>query len=95
MRRASRTFRQTRETTVVSQAPRLSTLLVSARLALALAEHVARLADRPDPVPDAVLDEAARHYDEAGLAALLLEIALANVFNRVNVSIRQPAGVWG
>ena len=64
------------------------------RAALALAECVTRLADRPDPVPDEVWDEAARHYDEAGLSALLLWIALANVFNRVNVSIRQPAGSW-
>jgi alkylhydroperoxidase family enzyme len=45
-------------------------------------------------VPDEVGDEAARHYDEAGLSALLLWIALANVFNHVNVSIRQPAGSW-
>jgi AhpD family alkylhydroperoxidase len=64
------------------------------RAALALAECVTRLADRPDPVPDEVWDEAARHYDEAGLSALLLWISLANVFNRVNVSIRQPAGSW-
>jgi len=64
------------------------------RAALALAECVTRLADRPDPVPDDVWNEAARHYDEAGLAALLLWIALANVFNRVNVSIRQSAGSW-
>lgn len=64
------------------------------RAALALAECVTRLADRPDPVPDDVWNEAARHYDEPGLSALLLWIALANVFNRVNVSIRQPAGSW-
>jgi AhpD family alkylhydroperoxidase len=64
------------------------------RAALALAECVTRLADRPDPVPDEVWEEAARHYDEAGLAALLLWIATTNVFNRVNVSIRQPAGSW-
>jgi len=64
------------------------------RAALALAECVTRLADRPDPVPDDVWNEGARHYDEAGLAALLLWIALANVFNRVNVSIRQSAGSW-
>jgi AhpD family alkylhydroperoxidase len=64
------------------------------RAALALAECVTRLADRPDPVPDEVWDEAARHYDDAGLSALLLWIALANVFNRINVSIRQPAGSW-
>jgi AhpD family alkylhydroperoxidase len=64
------------------------------RAALALAECVTRLADRPDPVPDDIWDEAARHYDEAELSALLLWIALANVFNRVNVAIRQPAGSW-
>lgn len=64
------------------------------RAALALAECVTRIADRPDPVPDEIWDEAARHYDEAGLSALLLEIALTNVFNRVNVTIRQPAGSW-
>jgi hypothetical protein len=62
------------------------------RAALALAECFTRLADRPDPVPDEVWDEAARHYDEAQLAALVLWIALANVFNRLNVTIRQPAG---
>jgi hypothetical protein len=31
------------------------------RAALALAEAVTRLADRPDPVPDEIWDEAARH----------------------------------
>src|ERR671914_418132 len=42
------------------------------RAALALAEAVTRLSDREDPVPDAIWDEAARHFDEAALAALLL-----------------------
>lgn len=65
------------------------------RAALALAECVTRLDDRPDPVPDAVWDEAARHYDETQLVALLLSIATTNVFNRVNVPIRQTAGSWG
>jgi len=64
------------------------------RAALALSECVTRLADRSDPVPDAVWDEAARHYNEEELSALLIWIALTNVFNRVNVSIRQPAGSW-
>lgn len=62
------------------------------RAALALAEAVTRLADRPDPVPDEVWDEAARHYDEQGLATLLLSIATSNVFNRLNISTRQIAG---
>ena len=39
------------------------------RAALALAEAMTRLSDRPDPVPDDVWDEAARHYDEPALAA--------------------------
>jgi AhpD family alkylhydroperoxidase len=62
------------------------------RAALALTESVTRLADRPDPVPDDVWAEAAAHYDERGLSALLLMICTANVFNRLNVSTRQLAG---
>lgn len=62
------------------------------RAALALTEAVTRLADSSDPVPDAVWDEAARHYDEAGLAALVLAIASINVWNRLNVATRQVAG---
>ena len=65
------------------------------RAALALTEAVTRLSDRTDPVPDAIWDEAARHYDEPGLAALLLAIATTNVFNRLNVATRQVAGGWG
>jgi AhpD family alkylhydroperoxidase len=64
------------------------------RAALALAEAMTRLSDRSDPVPDAVWDEAARHYDEKGLAALVLMIATTNLFNRVNVATRQLAGSW-
>ena len=59
------------------------------RAALALTEAVTRLSDRTDPVPDEIWDEAARHYDEKGLAALVLWIADVNVFNRVNVATRQ------
>jgi AhpD family alkylhydroperoxidase len=65
------------------------------RAALALTEAVTRLSDRADPVTDEIWDEAARHYDERGLAALLLMIATTNVFNRLNVATRQVAGVWG
>jgi AhpD family alkylhydroperoxidase len=62
------------------------------RAALALTECVTRLADRPDPVPDDVWNEAARHYDEKQLAALLLAISGVNVWNRLNVPTRQIAG---
>src|SRR5690348_17974781 len=41
------------------------------RAALALTEAATRLADRADPVPDDVWDEAARHYDESQLGALV------------------------
>ena len=64
------------------------------RAALALTEAVTRLADRPDPVPDQVWDTAAKHFDQKELAALLLNIAIANAFNRLNVPTRQQAGAW-
>ncbi len=64
------------------------------RAALALTEAGTRLADRPDPVPDEVFAEAARHYDERGLAALVCAIALINTWNRLNVITGQVAGEW-
>ena len=64
------------------------------RAALALAEAVTRLSDRADPVPDDVWEEAARHYDEQTLAALVLQIANINVWNRLNVATRQVAGAY-
>ena len=65
------------------------------RAALALAEAVTRLSDRTDPVSDGIWDEAARHYDEPALAALILSVATTNLFNRLNASTRQVAGAWG
>ena len=65
------------------------------RAALALAEASTRLADRPDPVPDEIWDAAASHYDEKGLAAIVLMIAVTNLFNRLNATTRQVAGAWG
>ena len=62
------------------------------RAALALAESVTRLADRSDAVPDAIWNEAARHYDEKQLAALVLWISVVNLFNRLNVSTGMIAG---
>lgn len=65
------------------------------RAALALAEAMTRLADRADPVPDDVWNEAARYFDETQLAALVLWISTTNLFNRINAATRQPAGtVW-
>ena len=62
------------------------------RAALELAEAATRLADRPDPVPDEVWDQAARHYTEPQLAALVVAIAAINAFNRVNAATRQITG---
>jgi len=62
------------------------------RAALALTEAVTRLSDRSDPVPDAIWNEAARHYAEKALAALVIDIALINVWNRLNVTTGQVAG---
>ena len=66
------------------------------RAALALAETITRLGDRPDPVPDEIWNEAVRHYDDRALAALVLWIATTNLFNRLNVTTRQAVGQgWG
>jgi len=64
------------------------------RAALALTEAVTRLSDRAEPVPDDVWGEAARHYDEPELAALVLAIANINLWNRLNVATRQQAGAY-
>ena len=44
----------------------------------------------PDP-----MKLAAGHYDERGLAALILMIASTNVGDRLDVTARQVAGAWG
>ena len=64
------------------------------RAALALTEAATRLADRSDPVPDSVFDEAAKHFSEPQLAALIVHIAMINTWNRLNVSTGQVAGEW-
>ncbi len=64
------------------------------RAALALTEAVTRLNERSDPVPDDVWEEAARHYDEQQLAALVLQIGSINLWNRLNVATRQIAGAY-
>jgi AhpD family alkylhydroperoxidase len=64
------------------------------RAALALTEAGTRTADRPDPVPDAIWEEAARHFDEKELASLVLSIATINLWNRLNALTRQVSGEW-
>ncbi|MCT9931092.1 carboxymuconolactone decarboxylase family protein [Planotetraspora sp. A-T 1434] len=62
------------------------------RAALALTEAATRLSDRPDPVPDEIWAEAAKHYDEETLAALVVAIAAINAWNRIGVTARLVPG---
>ena len=62
------------------------------RAALELTEEGTRIADASTGVSDDVWRNAAKHYDEDQLAALVSLIALINVYNRMNVITRQPGG---
>ncbi|WP_328538046.1 carboxymuconolactone decarboxylase family protein [Streptomyces sp. NBC_00344] len=62
------------------------------RAALELAEEGTRIADAAGGVSDEVWANAAKHYDEDQLAALVTLIAVINAFNRGNVITQQPAG---
>ena len=64
------------------------------RAALALAEATTRLSDRADAVTDEVWQEASRHFNEAALGALVMTIAVANLWNRLNAATRQIGGDW-
>jgi AhpD family alkylhydroperoxidase len=72
-----------REATVFSDAE---------RAALAVTEQGTRIADASGGVSDEVWAEAAKHYDEDQLAALISLIAVINAYNRINVINQQPAG---
>ncbi|MET9678695.1 carboxymuconolactone decarboxylase family protein [Streptomyces coeruleorubidus] len=65
------------------------------RAALALAEAVTQITGALEGVPDHVWEEAARHFDETALAALVMAIASVNAWNRVNVATGQIAGSFG
>ena len=63
----------------------------SEKAALELTEQGTRLSDGSGVTDDAWVN-AARHYDDEQLAALVSLIALINTYNRLNVITRQPAG---
>jgi AhpD family alkylhydroperoxidase len=87
--------RETDERLLMVAAWREATCFTDAeRAALGLAEAVTRLSDRVDPVADEVWDEAARHYEEQELGALVMAIGLVNLWNRINVSTKQVPGDW-
>lgn len=62
------------------------------RVALAFAEAVTRVAERPDPVPDELWAEVTGVFSNTEISALLFTIGTINVWNRINAAIRQPAG---
>jgi AhpD family alkylhydroperoxidase len=62
------------------------------RAALELTEQGTRIADAAGGVSDEVWANAAKHYDDDQLFALVASIALINAYNRMNVIVQQPAG---
>ncbi|MEU7881491.1 carboxymuconolactone decarboxylase family protein [Microbispora bryophytorum] len=62
------------------------------RAALALTEAATRIQDGAPGVTDEIWDAAADHFDEKQMSAIILNIALTNFFNRINHTIREPAG---
>ncbi|MGH3733858.1 MAG: carboxymuconolactone decarboxylase family protein [Acidimicrobiales bacterium] len=64
------------------------------RAALALTEAMTRIADRPEAVSDEIFSDAAAHFDEKALAALIVQIAMINTWNRLNAATRQITGDW-
>ncbi len=74
-----------REATVFSDAQ---------RAALELAEAMTRLSDRPESVDDAIWAEAEKHWSEEQLAAIILWVATTNLYNRLNVTVKQVPGTW-
>ena len=61
------------------------------RAALELTEQGTRVADGGS-VDDQAWANAAKHYDEDQLGALVCLIALINLYNRLNAITRQPGG---
>ncbi|WP_329235964.1 carboxymuconolactone decarboxylase family protein [Streptomyces sp. NBC_00111] len=62
------------------------------RAALEIAEQGTRIADAAGGVTDEAWANAAEHYDEEQLVALISLIAVINAYNRINVINQQPAG---
>lgn len=62
------------------------------RAALALTEAATRLQDGAPGVTDEIWNDAAAHFDENQLSAITLEIAMTNLFNRINRTINEQAG---
>jgi alkylhydroperoxidase family enzyme len=66
----------------------------SEQAALALAEAITALRSRYDSVPDGLWADVEAHFDETQRAALVLFIAMMNMFTRINVATRQMTADW-
>lgn len=64
------------------------------RAALELTEEGTRIADASTGVTDEAWQNAAKYYDDETLGVLAVLIADINVWNRLNVITRQPAGEY-
>ncbi|WP_413105157.1 carboxymuconolactone decarboxylase family protein [Streptomyces sp. Inha503] len=62
------------------------------RAALELTEQGTRVADAAGGVTDEVWANAAKHFDDDQLVALISLIAVINSYNRINIINQQPAG---
>lgn len=67
------------------------------RAALKLTEAMTRLSDlSQESVPEALWDEVADHFGEKEISALILTVSVTNMVNRINTTIKEPAGTtWG
>ncbi|MEV0268199.1 carboxymuconolactone decarboxylase family protein [Hamadaea sp. NPDC050747] len=62
------------------------------RAALALTEAATRIQDGAAGVTDEIWADAAAHFEDRQLSAIIMNIALTNFFNRINRTIREQAG---
>jgi AhpD family alkylhydroperoxidase len=64
------------------------------RAALELAEQGTRIADAAGGVTDEAWANAAKHFDENQLVALISLIAVINSYNHINIINQEPAGSY-
>jgi AhpD family alkylhydroperoxidase len=74
--------------------PEATVFTEAERAALELTEQGTRIADAATGVTDEAWANAAKHYGDDQLAALVALIAEINAWNRLNVITRQPAGAY-
>ena len=65
---------------------------LAAGIAASTGALCASVADQPDPVPDTVWEKVAKHFSQPEIAALLVDIAQINSWNRFNVAVRMMVG---